>query len=100
MEIKPIIEKLKVFSTKIEETRKDSKISKSRAVEDKKIFEISEQAKLFMDIRQMIDEMPDVRPEVQELIDKLAKEIEEGTYLEKISGRNIVDQVIARLSER
>lgn len=100
MEIKPIIEKLKIYEAKIEKSRKDSKVVKSRVAEDKKIFEISEQAKQIMRIRQIIDEMPDVRSEVEELIEKLAKEIEDGTYLEKVSGRDIVDEIIKRLSER
>lgn len=100
MEIKPIIDKLKVYSTNIEKNRRGTKITKSHASGDRKIFELSEQAKQIRRIRQIIDEMPDARPEVQELIDKLTEEIEDGTYLEKTSGKDIVEAIIVRLSER
>jgi len=100
MEIKPIVEKLKIYSTEIEKNRKNSKVSKSRVSEDKKFVQISEQAKQIQRIRKIIDEMPDVRPEIEELLDKLSKEIKEGTYLKNVSGQDIVQQIITRLSER
>lgn len=100
MEIKPIIEKLEIYKAKIGKNRRGTKVDKSRQTEDRKIFEISEQAKQVQRIKQIVDEMPDARPEVQELIDKLAGEIENGTYLEEVSGKDIVDSIIARLSAR
>jgi anti-sigma28 factor (negative regulator of flagellin synthesis) len=99
MEIKPIIEKLRVFEARIQRSRESSKID-SRRSPDTKVAEISEEAKQIQRIRKMIDEMPDVRPEVEELVCKLTKEIEDGTYLKRVSGRDIVDKIIERLSER
>jgi hypothetical protein len=100
MKINNILDRLSVYETRKGEKGQEPKAStRTQGKTNRPIAEISDEARLIQRVRQILDQMPDVRPEVEELMKELEEKLNSGTYLEEVSGEDIIEQIKLELDE-
>lgn len=100
MKINNILDRLSVYEARKAGKGEESKASKrTHGQIDRPIAEISDEARLIQRVRQILDQMPGVRPEVEELMKELEGKFNSGTYLEEVSGEDIIEQIKLELNE-
>ena len=50
-------------------------------------------------MREALDRMPDVRPEMEELMKELQQKLDDGTYLDEVSGKEVLAEIKKALIE-
>ena len=83
-------------STKVGREKSDRT---KRKPTEKPILELSEEAQLRSQAREVAEQTPDIRPDVEQLIAEIQKKLKDGSYLEEISGQAIVESIKAALKE-
>ena len=87
-------------STKVGREKSDrTKRKPASPTLEKPIFELSEEAQLRSQAREVAEQAPDIRPDVEQLIAEIQKKLKDGSYLEEISGQAIVESIKAALKE-
>ena len=96
---RPILDPLSAYESGKVEKEQDSKSSKrpQGPQEEGPIAQISAQARLVQRVRMLLDQMPDSRPEVEQLMKELQQKLEDGTYLEEVSGEGVIEQMLQEL---
>ena len=87
-------------STKVGREKSDrTKRKPTTLTFEKPILELSEEAQLRSQAREVAEQTPDIRPDVEQLIAEIQKKLKDGSYLEEISGQAIVESIKAALKE-
>ncbi|MDP7281639.1 MAG: flagellar biosynthesis anti-sigma factor FlgM, partial [Candidatus Poribacteria bacterium] len=86
-------------STRVGTDKSERAKRKRTAGDEKQIVELSAEARLVSRSREVLDQTPDIRPEVEELIAEIQKKLADGSYIEEISGQKVVEAIKAALKE-
>ena len=99
---RPDLDRLTAYETSKAERKKEAgKLGhnkRSNSVE-KPIFDISDESRLIQQVREALDRMPDVRPEMEELMKELQQKLDDGTYLDEVSGKEVLAEIKKALIE-
>lgn len=97
---RPTVDPLAPYETRKVEKGQDAKSSKRpNSTSEGPIAQISEQAWLVQRVRLLLDQMPDSRPEVEELMKELQQKLEDGAYLDEVSGEKIIQDILQELKD-
>ncbi|MDP6746033.1 MAG: flagellar biosynthesis anti-sigma factor FlgM [Candidatus Poribacteria bacterium] len=97
---RPPLDPLAAYSSTRVGTDKSERAKRKRTAGDEKpIVELSAEARLVSQSREVLDQTPDIRPEVEELIAEIQKKLADGSYIEEISGQKVVEAIKAALKE-
>ena len=96
---RPPLDPLAAYSSTRVGADKSGAKRKRAAGDEKPIVELSAEARLVSRSREVLDQTPDIRPEVEELISEIQKKLADGSYLEEISGQKVVEAIKAALKE-
>ncbi len=98
---RPDLDRLTAYETNKAERKKDArKLDHQRSNSaEKPIFDISDESRLIQQVREALDRMPDVRPEMEELMKVLQQKLDDGTYLDEVSGQEVLAEIKKVLTE-
>ena len=97
---RPPLDALSAYSsTKVGRDKSERAKRKRDLATEKPIIELSEEAQLRSQAREVAEQTPDIRPDVEQLIAEIQKKLKDGSYLEEISGEAIVKAIKTALRE-
>ena len=99
---RPDADRLTAYETSKTERKKEAgKLDRNKRSNsaEKPIFDISDESRLIQQVREALDRMPDVRPEMVELMKELQQKIDDGTYLDEVSGQEVLAEIKRALAE-
>ena len=100
---RPDLDRLTAYQTSKAERKKEAgKLDHNKRSNsaEKPIFDISDESRLIQQVREALDRMPDVRPEMEELMKELQQKLDEGTYLDEVSGKEVLAEIKKALIEQ
>ena len=93
---RPDLDRLTAYEASKAEMKKNSgKLDHNKRSNsaEKPVFDISDESRLIQQVREALDRMPDVRPEMEELMKELQQKLDEGTYLDEVSGKEVLAEI-------